>query len=478
MYNNNLIVLLRTFSKKEIREFSEFLSSSYYNKRKAVKKLYELLIKYYPDFGEEKVSKVKIFGGLFPGKKYSDSSLRVLIHYLTDLAEKFITLKKFESNKVEYSLQLQNVLFERNHGKLFEKSLNKTQDILNSMNTNAEDFFFNRYRLVNQSTYYRFAYNYAYTDRVLSEPDWENVFKDLTNYYMLKSMIMYLNTLNMQKLYNKKLDSGSLKSFIDNADFSVVEEISVIKMYYFMVKMKTDIKHEFYYFKLKDILLKSKKDINKYDLTGAYIQMEFYCNDRIIEGKHKYERERFELFKEELKEKTYMMSDNSISPVFYRNVVYSGLHLKEFKWVKDFIYGYKQELNKKYRENYFYYCLSLYEFNNKNFEYSLELLSKIKYDEVYMKLNSKILHLQLFYESGYEDTLISSLENFRHFLNNDRLIPETKKTQLYSFHKFLSRISSERIKKNRSECDLLYHKILRETNLLNKDWLLEKVKSL
>ncbi len=478
MHNNNLIVLLRTFTKKEIREFRDFLASSFYNKRKAVTKLYELLIKYHPEYEESNVSKEKIFANLFPGKKYGDNSLRVLIHYLTDLAVKFLTLKRFESSEVDYSLQLQNMLFERGHSKLFEKSLINARNILESMSTNAEDYYFNKYRLINQMTYYRFAYNYAYTDRILSEPDWENVSGVLTDYFVLKSMIMYLNTLNMEKLYNKKFEYGTLQSIIEKTDPSDFEGNPVMNMYFCMVRMKTDIKHESYFEKLKEILLKSKKVINKYDLTGAFIQMEFYCNERINEGKLIYERELFELYKQELSEKTYLMNDDTISPVFYRNVVSSGLQLKEFKWVKDFIYSYKPELNRKYRDNYFYYSLALYEFNKKNFGYSLELLAKIKYDEVYMKLNSKILHLQLLYESGFEDTLTSSIGNFRHFLNNDKLIPEAKKIQLYNFHKFLSRLTSDSIKKSTSERDQLFNNISKETSLINKEWLLEKVKRL
>ena len=38
-----------------------------------------------------------------------------------------------------------------------------------------------------------------------------------------------------------------------------------------------------------------------------------------------------------------------------------------------------------FRDNYYFYCLALYEFNLQNFENSLELISKIKYDEYQLK---------------------------------------------------------------------------------------------
>jgi hypothetical protein len=92
-----------------------------------------------------------------------------------------------------------------------------------------------------------------------------------------------------------------------------------------------------------------------------------------------------------------------------------------------------------------------------------------------MKLNSKTLHLQILYELGYEDTLASSLESFRHFLSNDKLIPEEKKAPLLNFHKYLNKIISLNIKKSRSEMDLIRNSISKDNLLINKEWLLEKV---
>jgi len=79
MENSQLIKLLKTFDTKEIKRFSEFISSPYFNKNKNVIKLYEVVIKAYPDF--EKITRENIFFKLFPGKKYNGNTLRVLTHY-------------------------------------------------------------------------------------------------------------------------------------------------------------------------------------------------------------------------------------------------------------------------------------------------------------------------------------------------------------------------------------------------------------
>jgi len=474
MYNNNLIELLKTFSVKEVKEFREFLNSAYFNKRSSVNKLYEIIIKFHPDFESKSFTKQKVFERLFPGKKYCDGSLRVLTHYLSELTEKFLAFQRFESDEFEFAIQLENALLDRNQNKLFEKNMNRALSNLDKSKIDAEEFYFYKFRLENQMTSYRFSSNYAHWDKIISKSDWDNVFKKLTNYYQLKTMVMYLNTLNLQVLYSKEFSCESFISLINKMKPEDYEDIPVIKMYFYLIKLKTDHKHESYYFKLKEIILKTKKDYNKYDLMHAYVQMGGYCIERISQGNLMFERERFDLYKEEIAEKTYLMNDNTMSPLFYRNVAICAITLKELNWVKNFIYTYKPELHKKFRENYFYFCLALYEFSMKNFEYSLELVSKIKYDEVYMKLKSKILHLQLLYELGFEDSLNDSQESFRHFLNNNKLIPTERKSPFVNFHKYLNRIILFKNKKDIFELNQLKSQLIKEIKILNKDWLLNK----
>ena len=113
-----------------------------------------------------------------------------------------------------------------------------------------------------------------------------------------------------------------------------------------------------------------------------------------------------------------------------------------------------------------------------DYESSLELNSKIKYDELYMKLNSKILQMQLLYETNGEESLLASLENFRHFLINNKLIPANKKILCNNFHKYLNKIILFKNKKNINETGLLYKNLLKDKDVVYKDWLLEKAGSI
>ena len=475
MYKNTLTDLLKTFSLKEIKDFREFLRSSYFNKRRAVTKLYEIISAYHPGYDSDLLTKESIFKKLFPDKIYNDSTLRVLIHYLTELAEKYLVVSKVENDKPEYSIQLQMALCSRKQYRLLEKNIKRSEDFLEKESPDAEDYYFYKYRLENEKIKFMYESNYSLYEKIINKPDWENVFRDFTNYYHVKSMIMYLNSLTIHRLYNQDFKSGAFTEMIGKIDPEDYEDVPVIKIYYFILKMITDMDDDSYFYKVKELIQEYKAVINKFDLMGAFVYLNQYCIKKISEGQTKFENESFGIYKEELQEKTYLMNDGTMAPVFYRNVVNTGLKLKELSWVKNFIHKYKTELSKRYRDNYFHYCLAQYEFCAGNYESSLELNSKIKYDELYMKLKSKTLEMQLLYETKAEESLLSSLENFRHFLNNNNLIPAGPKLQYSNFHKYLNKIVLLKNRKNKSDAGLLLSKLLKDKEVMCKTWLSDKI---
>ncbi len=474
MHTNNIIELLKTFSSKDLKQFSDFLNSPFFNKRKAVIRLYEVISGFHPDYENKLPSKEVIFQKLFPGKKYKDATFRVLMHYLSELAERYIAHSGLEKDRLEFFIRLQHELHERKQYKLLNKNVDNAFKYFEKLDLEAEVYFFYKYNMENYKTYYLFESHYALFEKFIEETNFENVFKYLSNFYILKSMILYLNTLNLHTVYNKDFETESFRSMFQKINADDYKELPVIQMYYYIIKMLID-GDEHHFYKVKEILKANRNIFNIYDITGAYVNLNNYCQKKITSGNARFEKERFDIYREELTAKTYLMNDGFMSPIFYKNVISCGLALKEYSWIKNFIYKYKPELNKKYRDNYFYSNLAQYEFCTGNYESSLVLNSKVRFDELYMKLNSKVLHMQILYETCLEDSLISSIESFRHFLTNNKLIPSLRKSGYSNFHKYLNKIILHVNKKDKNELGLLYKNLSKENNVINKIWLMEKI---
>ena len=475
MKDHSLIKLLRSFSGVEIKEFGEFISNSYYNKRKAVKKLYDLIRKQYPDFSEKKIDKKKLYHMIFPGKEYSESSFSVIIHYLHELAKRFITLKRFEENRFEYNLNLESELFLRkqsgNPGKSLEKSLKE----LDPLKYLSDDYYNLKFRLKFEAMYYLYESNFGVYEKFLDKIDFQGMYKDFHYHYMIKSMRLYLNLLNTEKIYKRNYDKDRFEKLLNNIESEIenYKEAPIVKVYYYLIMMLKDKSNDEYYFKVKEKINKISDNLNIDDLSEILINMQNFCKRKLSEGKLDFIREEFDILSRQLESKTYFVNDNMHS-IFYRNAVNIALKLNEHEWVKNFISVFKDDLQEEYRESTFLYCSAQYEFYIKNYDTSLEMLSKLKLDEVYLKYEVKILQMMIYYETDSGENLLSLLETYRHFLKNNEMLPANKKNLYLNFHKYLNKLVNIKKKKDRSELREIRKELESEIIVNNKDWLIKK----
>jgi hypothetical protein len=232
-----------------------------------------------------------------------------------------------------------------------------------------------------------------------------------------------------------------------------------------------------YYYKVREQALKYEGIINQYEITDTYINLENYCKKRVRKGHNDFLNELFDILKIEIEKKLYMIQGN-MSAKFYRCVVDTALKLNKFDWTLEFIEKYRNKLLPAVLANTYIFSLALYEFAMKNFESSLELLSKVKYDEVYQKIELRSLMAELYYELWMEESLFAHIDSFRHFLSNDKLLPAERKKYFCSFLKHLRNLTCLKDKHERSVLFSLKKQIKEDDALYNKDWLLKKVKEL
>jgi len=65
MNDTRLLKLIRTFSKEELKSFEKFLQSPFLKPARDTSKLYQYIIKFYPDYEASKLEKEKVFKKLF-----------------------------------------------------------------------------------------------------------------------------------------------------------------------------------------------------------------------------------------------------------------------------------------------------------------------------------------------------------------------------------------------------------------------------
>ena len=225
-------------------------------------------------------------------------------------------------------------------------------------------------------------------------------------------------------------------------------------------------------------MLKYEKDIAPLRLFDIYINLENYCRRKIRAGEKHFRREFFEILKLDLEKENLQGLNHILSQNFYKNILQNAAELKEFEWADEFIESYKNELRTDYREAVYCYCKAYLEAEKNNYEKSLDYLAKLKTDEVYLKIDLKLLQARLYYELNEYDVLVSAIDSIRHFLKDNKFIAENRRSQLSMFVRFLSALNNAQLKKEEFKIMELKENIQKAEDLQWKDWFVKKVEEL
>ncbi len=477
MLKSNHIEAFKTFTPKEMKEFGEFVNSPYFNKNKNVKKLFDIIKKYYPELISDKLNKENVFSKIYTGEKYKDSTMRLLMFYLYEVVEKFFAHNRMSNNEMLYREHVVKELLHRDLYKDFEKNIKQVTEKLNKKHAINADYYKNKFTFELENLNYLSTVQYDKYDKFINKDTIEKVFNNLTYYYLVSVFKYYSIVLTTQTLYNTNAETHLFENIMDSYDTELFKGIPMINIYYNAVMCLLEPEHERHFYDLKKLVEENENYLSADDLIDLYINLENYCTRKTRIGKTEFYNENFEILNKELDLNIY--SINGKMPLaFYKSCVVVGLQLNEFKWVKNFIEKYKHELNITDMEPVYNYCLADYEERLGNYESALEYLAKVKTDELYLKIDIKMLQCKLFYMLDWQVPLTSLLETFKRTLANNKLMPEKRKILYFKFIKYLNRLNN--LKDNLKEIDAenTLDEITKDQFFANKVWVLKRANEL
>ncbi|MBX7043753.1 MAG: hypothetical protein K1X85_12720 [Ignavibacteria bacterium] len=473
MTNTALISLLKTFSKQEMRSLGELVSSQSSNNRTSVRRLFTVLSELHPDFRSEESGPEIIFEKVFPGKRYNSSSLRPIMHYLNELALDYLTVKDFRNSRLTYDFHRITALIERRQFTAAGKTLAKATEKVMSRNVNAAQQYYHGHLFKNLKLVLTENIRDGIYQKFLPEIQTNDVYRDLSAFYSLRTLQMYINVLNINRLYGTKLPASDFAGGLKQLDERIVERNPVIELFLCLSKMLSEKESLPHYRKARAILKKHGNSMNREDLHEIYVNLENYCNDRILAGDRMFEKEKFSVYKEEIGSGVYLFG-GMVSPIFLKSAVSLALRLREYKWARDFLDSHIEHVEKKPTlRNSYLFSLASYEFAMKDFGSALEHLSKLEFDDAYMEVDSKIIQLLIFYETGSFETLEHSLKAFSRFLRTDKGIPMNRKANYLNFYRYFRKLVLLKEKKDIPGMKLLRRQIDSEGRLSQKQWLLK-----
>lgn len=443
MKNTKLISLLKTFSPAEIKKFRDFVNSPYFNKNKNVQKLNDVLIKFYPNYDSDLPDEENIFGEIFPGEKFDYFKIKNISSDLYNLGLEF--LKQTPNPATEFTAEY-NLIVQLRTRKLFNlhgKLVKSIEKLLGEKLIKDNSFLYNNYLISTESQFVDLFEKPSSISGILNEFD--SFFE-----YLINNLLFYYNLLiHIGKENNIKLDVRMMKEVTDYLEHGPVSRHPVTLSYQYLIQLKTKGKDE-YFFKLKEHYFKNFGLMNEFSAYTVHMYMFGYCADKYnFSGERRFIKEGYELYKH-----SYLNNRVTSGELLYPDFVnYIKIFVRagDTELARKFIADYAAQLPKEQLDNCLNYSNAYIAHFEGDYGKALKLISMVNFPLAILKVQVKLMQVQLNFQLGYYEETRSLVESFKKTFIKEAVISEKYKDSIISFLKMTINLINLKQETNRKK---------------------------
>ncbi len=475
MQKTRLVQFLQSLNHAEIKGFRDFLNSPSFNKNKQVIHLFELIIIYHPAFANNELKEESLFSKIFTDEKFDYFKMKNLSSDLLALGKEFLAFLNFKKNKDTSELYILRESKSRNLDLIFENTYKQADKRNLKSAVRDENFLYHRMNLINELIGFNAPKNPSINLQLLQDK------LDLFADYSITMLLRFYNVmLHDEVQFNHKYDLKMFDVVMDYVQNNLKHDNPTKLVYYHIIKLEL-VKSDENFFKLNELRKKYKNELSAVDNYMTFLRLDSYCANAYNEFS------RTDLMYEQylLTKECDMNLFPELGKILYPDFLYSvkiAARVGEFDFALQYIEKYKHNLSEE-KKNTLDFCHAYIAYKQGRLDEALELLSKTGFTNFIMKIQVRLLLLQLSYERDYSDQALAMIDSFRHYVSRENLLLEKHKAILLRFLKITGDLIKYKTGVIRNVKDAL-HKIRFEIENLEsnhfgvKHWLEERAAEL
>lgn len=472
MYNSICVKILRQFNENDFRSFKRYVVRSLGTTKPKVKKLLEELSLSYPEFEGKRVDRAVLFAKIFPEEKVmEEKKLRHAMSDLKKLVEQFLLEKQLKENEFRRQHLLGRAYRKLGLHHLQQTCLSKSSDILEKDTRRDSRFYFKNYQI--NEDLFRNNGEIRNADKIELI---STILKNLDSLYFVEKLKYACEFVNEQKWRNITYNINLFDDILKHIEVGLLEEIPVLNIYYTAFKTLNEPENENHFKNLKNLLSSHKELFNEYELNEIYIYARNYCVRQINRQNEAYIQELFDLNLFLLENKK-IFSGTYLSEKDYKNMITLGNRLKKFTWVENFLETYKEKLNPEERENAYLINKATFEFEQNNYEKTIELLHQYQYKNKEYEYEAKVLLAQSYFELNQINALIYLLDSFKVSITRNKNIPKATLNAYKAFCNIVPKIADLKYSYSDDKIMKLQNEMARYPIVSSNNWILNKLKA-
>ncbi len=435
-----VIEILSTFSSKEHKMFRAFLSDRCFNRNEKFIKLYEGIAAHQPTYQVAKADWEEIFATMWPRRKFDRAELNSKTSLLLGLLREFLGMVELKEQQHQQTLLYLTQLRKRGLSHLFETEKRKHEKYFNALShPTAEDFYF-RYRLADEA-------NFIYGQRQRREFDanLQGKIDHLDAYYLHIRLRESCELLNRHQVLNIDYQPNRFDEWIENLATEELQQ-PIWQIYAQILQCYKQPADKVVYQQLKQLLWDYGPQLDPEEARGVYSHIQNYCIRRINVGKLDYLQELFDLYQQQLNS-GLILHGGKLDHTSFKNIVTTGLRIKAFDWVSDFIENYRERVQERYRDNVYHYCKADMYYSQGENKQAIRLLNTVTFTDVFYQLSARTLLIKLYVEMEEYESLYYALDAFERFLRRDKRIARERRESHRNFVTCCRRLAKLRERK-------------------------------
>ncbi len=457
MADNKLIELIQSLSAVEKRECAAFLKSPYHNRREDVLALWIRCT------GEIKSRRANTIDP----EPENSAQQRHLQSLLLQQIETFLAQRAYEQLPLLSDLHLAPVYRQKGMVKHLDHVFRRAEERLA--------------KIPSDTTHYHLLYQLEWEKYVATQLQTRSRDNNLAavhqalDIYLIGSKLRLACLMESHRaVFNIAYDTTflpALLAFLPASDFC---RVPIIALYYHCYQSLTSGQEEEFRAFRRELEDQNATLPTEERRTFLLLALN-YCIRQLNAGEVRYIREIYDLYRVGL-DTGVLLENGKLSRFAYKNIVYAGLRVLAFDWVEEFIFRYEPHLEEKHRAANRDYNLAKLYFTKKDYRRAMPLLAQVGESDLLLNLDSRIMLLKMYYETGEWDALDALMASFRILLLRKKKVIGYHHVHYLNTLRYIQKLS--RVNLN-DKADVAAFRAEVEANkaVIEKDWLLEVVRA-
>ena len=354
MKNAKCVLIIKSFSKNELKDFGKFLTQNIQERNKC-RKFFDYIYKTYGKIENERFDSQKVYRYVFPNKAFNLSQLSKLKNEFLQLLEAYIlsqyhnqkkTLNQKEEDKYQLEVKRKAALFdfymEKQIKELWLNTFLEVKESLDNYPFRGEFYYRMKFEINRKARFLATRINTDFLQDYFSTAQ-----RDLDNYYLISSLVIKANDLNIQILCLSLPSSINVLEPIEEKILNSIENEMGIYTWYLSVQFLQSICsfQEIYEHLQKHIDLFLKPDAK---ILFTFLENFLGKDSPNYKGITRYKKV-IDLYDLQL-QKGIIQGTYSLVPTLFNNIITVALKLKGEKekdyiqWAEEFLHKYYKNL--------------------------------------------------------------------------------------------------------------------------------------